>query len=474
LNLSVLELISVFGLLRNTKLADIIQDAEDSKENCICGNIGVAECINCEKVVCSSCRPRHQHHCLVPCSDNCPDHFLPKFFYCENDRIALCEICTIHHLGSSHLVLHKDEILIKYWYSIYDLSQNKQEIFCICSKIPEFYYKITEILSFNPRNWIETVSQILDIKDIEINAEKDIINFQVPSNSICRNLIESLSSFPVALSEYNTIAYLARGSHDLITYKFRENSFNFLKVNKFVLKWSGVLRINDTEILITGGKQSKNSGAVPHCFKINLESGEAIEVPDMIYAHSSHVILKYFNQVFVISGKNSDNSVSSFCEILDLPTSHWTAIANCITPRTCASGAVVEPNIYITGGCKNNTIEKYSIKDNIWVLLDVLLPDYIWQHSSIEVDNNILIFGGEGLNDEPNRTSYIFNTSDFTFSKFQELPVGASWLCGWYFSLIRGKRIWIMNKEQKFLCYNMITETWSLYKKQYDSNNSIL
>jgi N-acetylneuraminic acid mutarotase len=226
-----------------------------------------------------------------------------------------------------------------------------------------------------------------------------------------------------------------------------------------------VLQYRKNYILITGGKPSKNEGSVTNCFAFELDTGHIIDFPSMISGHSSHVIIQYFDNIYVISGKNSSNIVSNNCEILDLNTFEWKSIANNIVGRTCAAGAIVNNQIFITGGCKNNTIERYKIADDVWHILAFTMPDYKWQHSAFPVGEKILIFGGEGIEDESSRNSYYFDTESMSFTEFREIPVGTPWLCGWYCYVIRGNRIWTMNKEKKLLGYNIATNEWNLYKK---------
>ena len=42
--------------------------------------------------------------------------------------MALCEICATDHLSSKHTILHKNDITVKYWHTLTDLSANKAEL----------------------------------------------------------------------------------------------------------------------------------------------------------------------------------------------------------------------------------------------------------------------------------------------------------------------------------------------------------
>lgn len=100
--------------------------------------------------------------------------------------------------------------------------------------------------------------------------------------------------------------------------------------------------------------------------------------------------------------------------------------------RTCAAGAYIEKHLYVFGGYQttvNNSIERYSIENDVWQLLPTTLPDKLWQHGCYTLDSSqILIFGGEGVSDEPHRMSYVYNTTTNEFYNCANIPSNSAWL----------------------------------------------
>ncbi|OMJ73869.1 hypothetical protein SteCoe_27351 [Stentor coeruleus] len=402
----------------------------------------------------------------------CEEHNLIVDFFCEETRKAMCRVCAEEYFFMNYEVIHKDDIEFKYYSTILDLKHNKTELLNISSLFLTNSDRFKSIIEYSPKTWIESLNQILDIKSLTELTDSDVQSFFDKTSPLTRLAIEKLTSLPPRPSDYTLIGYVTRGSHDLYTYDFTNNNYNHLKINRLVSKWSCILQIHDGIFFVTGGKPSKDQGAISKCFTINMRNGLTTDNFDMLSAHSSHVSLMHNNRIYVISGKDATNQVSTFVEYWDMKLNTWNRLANCIIGRTCASGAVYNDFIYVIGGCKNNTIESYDIHTDVWNLFNFNMPDIKWQHSAVAIDNGILIFGGEGINDEPSRNSYIFNLRNYNFIEFQELPVGNSWLSSWYPVLFRGNRIWVMNKELKFLSYNTITHQWSTFKKPKECGNN--
>lgn len=71
----------------------------------------------------------------------------------------------------------------------------------------------------------------------------------------------------------------------------------------------------------------------------------------------------------------------------------------------------------------------YSIDNDNWQLLNVLLPERLWQQGSFGIsDDKILVFGGEGPSDEPHKISYIFDVIHEEFHSPNPIITNSSWL----------------------------------------------
>ena len=240
-----------------------------------------------------------------------------------------------------------------------------------------------------------------------------------------------------------------------------------MRTNDIIPRWSGFEVLED-RILITGGKDSKESGANSNAFYFIPSTRDCIHLPSMIYGHSSHLSLLINNLVYIIAGKNQSNTTSTNCETFSIADENWTEIAPMNAGRTCCSGTNSGNYIYILGGYQlavDNTIERYSISENEWKWLSVTLPDKIWQHSCVLIsEGQILICGGESSGDEPHRMSYIFDTEQEIFHSFSTIPAHSHWLFFWLHVHRSGNAIYSINKERMILKYNMSTNSWLIFK----------
>lgn len=424
-------------------------------------------------------------------------------FFCELEKIPLCRICTQDHNQGNHKVWHKYDIIEKYILTIEEIRNNKEKIL----KISKDSETINEELQLANKqfqnlinkptpNWYSQVIQVLELKEMNLPSNPEIAPFLSDSSPITSNIITLLSTSPVPAPNYqiyegsssamsdgqndpalndlekpefldNTksiLVYATRGTYDMFTYNFATQEFNSIKSSCKILKWSGITSISPSRLLVTGGKTSKEEGSTNKCFFLSITDGSCESLTPMLSSHSSHVSILHNNNIYIISGKNSSNGVSTECESFSLSTQKWLPIASNLIGRTCASGAVNNNTIYLIGGCKNNSIEKYDIFDDKWFLMSTRLFDVIWQHLSVSIGEKILVFGGDSLYDSPTRYSFLLDPLTGEVSEVETLPVGHCWLCGWYPSLVRGNRIWVMSKDIKFITYNINTHEWKVMK----------
>lgn len=79
---------------------------------------------------------------------------------------------------------------------------------------------------------------------------------------------------------------------------------------EIIPRWSGFVVLDD-RILVTGGKDSKESGANNHAFYFLPATGDCIQLPSMIHGHSSHLSIRITDLVYIIAGKNQSNTTST-------------------------------------------------------------------------------------------------------------------------------------------------------------------
>ena len=440
---------------------------------CGCSTTANFECITCECSICHICKPQHSDHYLQSLEDWCPEHNKDLIFFCEQDLVPLCESCLEWHLESKHKVWHRDQIIKQFWGTINDIEENRKKMIKASKKISgiEGNYRVLnlkfqKILGTEVKVWYEQVKQAFEVGSFEYPQNQELEPFIHESAPITQSILMHITTYPARPDDSETLVYVTRGSSEMFMYNFASNSFSILKITEKILKWSGIVLYSPFQLLVTGGKPSKNQGSTACCFSINIKTGDLDPFPDMPTSHSSHVCLQYNSQIYVLSGKNNVNGISTCCERLDLASRNWQTLRNNIIGRTCAAGVVHKEKIFIIGGCKNNSVEKYSIVKDQWKLLSFKLFDVVWQHLAISTGERVLVFGGDSVYDTPSRYSYLLDTKSGEVSQLEVIPVGQCWLCGWYPYIIRGNRLWVMNKELKFLSYNLDTQQWSSFRNK--------
>jgi N-acetylneuraminic acid mutarotase len=123
-------------------------------------------------------------------------------------------------------------------------------------------------------------------------------------------------------------------------------------------------------------------------------------------------------------------------------------------------------SIYVLGGFQSavsNSIEKFSVSLNVWTLLPTSLPEKIWQHGCFALDSKkILVFGGEKDSEEPNKISFIYDTSKEGFSSTTSIENIPVYLYFWI-QVIRDEDFLLtINKEKTLVKYSILENKWSL------------
>ena len=300
------------------------------------------------------------------------------------------------------------------------------------------------------------------------------ISLEFPQMQVVCSLLEHsyvIDKMELESAAVSQLLYLSRGSRDYIVYNFETDRTDVKQIyteDLIIHRWCGFAVLPDQSVIVTGGKESKDSGAKDLVFMFYPESGQTTQLPSMLNGHSSHVCLYVDLQVYVLGGKNQNNSTYSECEVYSIRNLHWRPIAPMILSRTCASGVHNAGKLYVFGGYQtqvDDSIEVYSIVANSWQLLPVHLPDKVWQHASVPIgEGQVLIFGGECGNDEPNTRSYILTLETMTFHGFTQMPIQSNWLFFWLHVALRGNALYAMSKEMQILKFSIASNEWSNYK----------
>lgn len=468
-------------------------------------------------------KPRFMHHKLLPLGKSrnifCTSHMQELDQYCIEDKLLICFQCVKSHPGhtiiprshASELMklevdscrstlasllstLQENQLKVSGMSESIENSEQKSllELETLCEKAVDELKLFKTVTEKKIRDTFQGIKmQVLQKQTSIEQAEKNLIKLlkvedglellqgsiyfsnikPISSEIILPSIIFTPQQLPLvelsAPSKY--LYYMNRGTTEFYAYNISTKELIVKELpnnSPNISRWSSFTTLADGRILVTGGKVERNSGSHRTCMLIDpLKLQYTIGIP-MLRGHSSHISLRVMNKVYVISGKNEENICDSFCEVLDTYSENWNPIGRINFPRTCAAGCYLNECIYVLGGFQNavsNSIEKYSIMLNVWTLLPTMLPEKIWQHGCFALDSKkILVFGGEKDSEEPNKISFIYDTSRESFNcttSIENIPV---YLYFWI-QVVRDENFLLtINKEKTLVKYSVAENRWSL------------
>lgn len=487
-----------------------------------------SECIACELICCTPCsldhvsKPRFAHHKILPLWKSkltvCLDHHLELLWFCNYEKVFLCKSCLDKHQGhfimtieqakvnlvsevteckerlknvASVLRIEKEKLNKEYFNIEAEQEKNLKELELqsnmTINKINEFTENtknsITNIFGALKSQIIENLNNrtLLELQANSLLRQEDSLQFLNQSYPIL-NIKEA--SEPLILPKLiytpyqpptvtlcppsQNLFYLNRGTREFYLYNISTKKLQTKLLSNDspnISKWSSFTNLSDGRILVTGGKVDRNSGSHRACIIIDPNKLQCYPATPMLKGHSSHISLRIFDKVYVISGKNEDNVCDSFCEVLEIYNQVWVPIGRINFPRTCAAGSYINDSIYVLGGFQNsvcNTIEKYNINNNTWTLLPTLLPEKIWQHGCFTLDSRrVLVFGGEKEVEEPSKVSYIYDITTESFNSTTNIDAIPVYLYFWIQVIREGDYLYSINKEKTLVRYSIPENKWT-------------
>lgn len=122
----------------------------------------------------------------------------------------------------------------------------------------------------------------------------------------------------------------------------------FIPIQQTLMKNYVCIAIDDDKLLVSGGLSSKLEKAQAECFEFSLETKTIKQWAPMLQPRHSHSIHVNKGKVFVIGGRNSDNSLKKSCEVYELDadkanSNQWKAISEMkyARSRSCCFGTTM-------------------------------------------------------------------------------------------------------------------------------------
>jgi hypothetical protein len=452
-----------------------------------CGKIGLLSvCLDCDLHFCSSCSARHCEgirHTAVSSrsySELCSKHGRQAYAYDTTHYEVQCIDC--YQDNPCLLLTHFEAILLK-------------EAPAICDELSRLK-SASSHAAYNYAKWQKNQLMSTVLGEAYMTEAPLIKRQHLEAVAVCRDVTRSLDtkdylmmytlylqyrglkllyspqpSVQVDPSEASDCLYnIIRGSKSYVEYNFKTctSTKKSIQSSETFSRWACYVVLDNGFILVSGGKPSKDQGAIKKTFMLDPVAGHTYDAPDMLHAHSSHIFIKVGHFVYALSGKNEQNVIHRACERLNLATLTWENIASITVGRTCSANCSVGDFIYSFGGYEatvENNVERYSISSNTWTLLSLLLPEKMWQSAAFTLNSHqVLIYGGESSVDDFQRNSFILDTTDLTFDDYASIPSHQSNLYFWINMLRRGDDLYMMNKAGVVHQYAIPTNLWHVIK----------
>jgi hypothetical protein len=452
-----------------------------------CGIIGLfSVCLDCDLHFCSSCSAKHCkgiRHTAVSSrsySDFCSKHGRPAYAYDTTSYEVQCVDCYQDNPGL--LLTHFEAILLK-------------EAPAICEELSRLK-SASSHAAYNYAKWQRSQLMSTLLGEAYLTEAPLIKRLHLEAVAVGRDVTRSLEEKDYLMmyalyQQYSGLRFLyspqpsvqddPSDASDCLYYTIR-GSKNYVEYNvktcisikkpvqsaETFFRWSCYVVLDNGFLLVSGGKPSKDQGAIKRVFMLDPVSGQTYVAPEMLHAHSSHIFIKVENFVYASTGKNDQNVIHRASERLNLETLTWESLASITVGRTCSANCSIGDYIYSFGGYETrveNSIERYSITSNTWTLLSLLLPEKMWQSAAFTLNSHqILIYGGESSVDDFQRNSFILDTTDLTYDDYASIPSHHSFLYFWIKTLRKGDDLFMMNKVGVVHRYSIPTNLWHVIK----------
>lgn len=357
------------------------------------------QCVDCLEYVCYQCLENHSSHKLASLSEVMND--------CYSD------LRILDYVVEFSLVCCRDKT---------------EEVRRLKNRIVEFFKSMenTDVshLVIDLKAFVEDLYQ--DLKDINT----DLVNFSLDQAYSYLTKDRSKEEF---VGYKDLFHWLEWGNTSIHMFNLRTHSIQSKGLaDGFVIPYYCRSAITpDGRVFMCGGRDAPNDFGIRLCWIMDLETFDPVSVSEMSIGRSNHWVLYYQDFIYVIGGCDHENHFTNACERYNLETDCWELIAstNRVTDSVCAV-VIEEENCFYTfggredNGILNDTIEKYYVAENRWVLLNVRLPykSHLCGAAILPGDSHkILIFGGQNESSSYHDTSCIFDYKENTVEETEAM-----------------------------------------------------
>lgn len=416
----------------------------------------------------------------------CSTHIKKYKLTCTSCETLLCSRCSVFH--SHHKIETLESTLSNIYTSLLNLEtglmftknlQDSQELSELCSEFSEFYASLEN----------------KPTKVIFSECQTRILEIYIKLQKICTEFVN------IPLSKVKDLCKLGRknlvllGFTDkLIHVEWGDRTIHLVNIDNFTqstytlpISYSGLMYCKLTylpfsQALICGGRKSAAEISLPDCFLITTEPKLSLRVlPPMLDGRSNHFVIYCSDYVYVIGGLDPEYLFTNKCMKFSLEYENWEFIADLSEEKDTIGGCCdsLNENIFVFGGKGSEScfgIEKYSIKENLWIGLSVVMPWESCLHGAyfFPWKQEAIVFGGQDAKSLPLKSVFTINFLDGTITSkpplsFKGGPVvePSVWRNGKLISLFFEGYV-----MRKILIYNCLDDAWEIGNSLNENNKN--
>jgi len=151
---------------------------------------------------------------------------------------------------------------------------------------------------------------------------------------------------------------------------------------------------------------------------LKLQGSEFKKSTRLITGRADCCGLVYHNQLFVFGGYNEESKEPlASAEAMSITAHTWKQLPQMHFTRRNASCEVVHENIYLFGGCRTTSIERFDLHKGTWNLCELSLPVPLYNLGVYGISHNtLLLLGGVDEDENPNYCVWLVNSCQESIS----------------------------------------------------------
>ncbi|CAD8161521.1 unnamed protein product [Paramecium pentaurelia] len=273
----------------------------------------------------------------------------------------------------------------------------------LLQKLDEKYNELKTTKAFKGNDFIKEINDLDEQVDKDIGQLKQLKGSELkilPKLNFEQKLINDISKYGKFKKEVSNpqICYFGE-KHKILIYNIEKNDWQYRQMSNNTFDYNyyaAAASLPNGDIIITGGGVSRNAMLISPSKGFQQQA-----LKSMYYPRKEHACVYLDGFVYAIGGYDgTTKQMLSCCEKYSLVTDEWKMI-DPLQKQKCAFAAATALNkyIYVFGGFdgrdRQNTIERYSVKDNQWKVLELKFKQGFSNAAALSQDDNqILILGG--------------------------------------------------------------------------------